>query len=344
MKMETLFAFDKVNYRDCQNGYRGTRNQEYYSGDYTIDAGAVIDVRAERKAVGSYSIIRLRSRTTLHFRRTLSHIREDGTDVAVLWFVKRGRLCIAHQCGHTVAKVGEFAITKSMTPFTIECQPDDEGLHEVLHVIVPAHAFRRLVPREVRTGFCTSAATRDFAIAERILTDVFEDTGDLKEQVSTLLVDSALTVLSEAITDRHSDLPGRQSVSDKRLQDVLKYIDVHLSDPKLSVSTVAAGCGISTRYLSYLLNLHGTPFTTLIWDKRLKAASQWLASAQPRDACISEIAYRSGFKSPAHFSRMFKRAYEMSPRQYRAARMTAPAPAARREPPSLVVDTSKMPH
>lgn len=92
---ETLFVFDKANYQECQNAYRGEKNQEYYLGDYTIEAGSVIDVRAEKKAVGSCSIIRLKSRTRLSFRRSLAHIREDATDVTVLWFVKRGRLSIS---------------------------------------------------------------------------------------------------------------------------------------------------------------------------------------------------------------------------------------------------------
>ncbi len=91
---ETLFAFDERNYLECQSAYRGDRNQEYYLGDYTIKAGSSIDVRADKKAVGSCSIIRLRSETALSFQRSWSHIREDATDVTVLWFVKRGRLSI----------------------------------------------------------------------------------------------------------------------------------------------------------------------------------------------------------------------------------------------------------
>ena len=94
---------------------------------------------------------------------------------------------------------------------------------------------------------------------------------------------------------------------------------MHLSDSKLSIATVAKGCGISPRYLSFLLKLHGTPFSTLVWDKRLKMASGWLSQSKPSDISVSEIAYRVGFKSPAHFSRMFKRVYGMSPCEYRAA-------------------------
>ena len=58
----------------------------------------------------------------MFFRRTRSHIREDATDVAVLWFVKRGRLYITHQSGYSVAKPGDFVVTESMTPFYMECR------------------------------------------------------------------------------------------------------------------------------------------------------------------------------------------------------------------------------
>ena len=316
---ETLFVFDERNYQNCQSAFRGARNQEYYLGDYSIEGGSVIDVRADKKAVGSCSIIRLRSKTRLTFRRSWSHIREDATDVTVLWFVKRGRLCVSHQSGYSVAKAGDFLITKSMTPFFIECQTDDESVHEVLHVVVPTHVLRRFFPYEVRTGFSVSAAGHEFVVAEHILTDVFEDRGELADPTAQLLLDSALSVLSEAIKGRDVRPPVRQSVSDKRLQDVLTFIEIHVSDPKLSITTVAKGCGISHRYLSFLLKVHGTPFSTLIWEKRLKMASRWLCSSKPSEVSVSEIAYRVGFKSPAHFSRMFKRVFKVSPREYRSS-------------------------
>ena len=316
---ETLFVFDKRNYLDCQKGYRGEKNQEYYLGDYTIEAGSVIDVRAERKGVGSYSIIRLRSRTKLRFTRSWTHIREDATDVMVLWFVRGGRLSISHQGGHCEAGPGDFAITKSMSPFTIECHTDGDHMHEVLHVIVPTHVFRRYVPNEVRAGFSVPGKGRELAIAERILTEVFEDSDELAEHVERLLVESALSVVAEAIKDREDCSHVRQSLPDKRLQDVLRFIDLHLSDPNLSTAMVAEACGISPRYLSFLLKQNGTPFSELVWDKRMKIASSWLAKSRPNEISIAEIAFRVGFKSPAHFSRMFKRVFGTGPRAFRAA-------------------------
>jgi AraC-like DNA-binding protein len=319
---ETLFAFDERNYRDCQSGFRGEKKQEYYLGDYWIETGSVIDVRADRKAVGACSIICLTSRTRLFFRRTWSHIREDGTDVTVLWFVRRGRLCVSHQSGHTIARAGDFVVTKSSTPFFIECQPgetgpDEDPVHEVLHVVVPSHVLRSYIPRDVTTGFAVPAGAREFVVAQHILTDLFEDEGALSGPVAQLLVDSALSVLAHAIRQRDTGAPQRLSVSDRRLEDVLRFIENHLSDPALSIVRVARGCGISPRYLSFLLKRHGTPFSTLVWEERLRLSARWLASSKPGEVSVSEIAYKVGFKSSAHFSRMFKRAYGTSPRAWR---------------------------
>ena len=147
---ETLFAFDVRNYQECQKAFRGQKSQEYYLGDYSIEAGSVIDVRADKKAVGSCSIIRLRSRTRLFFKRSWSHIREDATDVTVLWFVKRGTMSVSHPGGYSIARAGDFAITQSMTPFSMECQADEESFISWFRPTCSARAFVTTSPPALR--------------------------------------------------------------------------------------------------------------------------------------------------------------------------------------------------
>lgn len=315
---ETLFEFDNGNYRECQSAYRGDKNQEYYLGDYTIQSNSVVDVRAERKAVGSCSVIQLRSRTGMSFNRRWSHIREDATDVTVLWFVKRGRLLINHQAGRCIASAGEFALTKSLTPFSMECETDSSGVHEVLHVIVPTHEFRQFVPNELQGVFTLPSGIRQLLVAEHLFNTVYDDGDELSACVEQKLIETALTVLAEAFQRMEACHFERQTLADRRLQDVLRFIDKHLSDASLSTVMVAEACGISSRYLSFLLKQQGTPFSKLVWNKRLQAAERWLASTTPGDISIAEIAFRVGFKSPAHFSRMFKREYNKGPREYRS--------------------------
>ena len=309
---ETLFSFDRRNYRDCQARFRGERDQEYYRGDLWIEDATVIDVRAERKAVGPISIIHQRSVTNLSFRRTRQHIREDATDLSILWFVKHGRLAFSNQCGNKVANPGDFAITRSMSPFFIECQVDSDSVHEVLQVTIPTHILRAHIPHDFGTGLFMPAKRPELAIAENILTDVFEDEGLLSDASARLLVDTALTIIGNAVRADETAMPVRQTIADRRLQEVLRFIEVHLSDPQLSTAMVAKGCGISPRYLSFLLRLKGTSFSELVWEQRLEKAKTWLSSSDPRDISISEIAY-----GPAHFSRMFKRVFKVNPREFR---------------------------
>lgn len=314
---DTLFALDKRNYQQCQTLFRGQRDQEYYAGDYWIEDASVIDVRAERKPVGPSSIILLRSATRLFFRRTRQHIRQDATDLSVLWFVKRGGLAISSQCGNRTAHPGDFAITRSMSPFFIECQPDEAGVHEVLHVTVPTHILRAHIPHDLSTGLFMPMDRRELVIAENMLTDLFRDDGDLGADTARTLLDAALTVIGHAVRADETALPARQTVTDRRLEEVLRFIEVHLADPELSTAMVSKGCGISPRYLSSLLRLKGTTFSELVWEQRLEKAKSWLSSSNPRDISISEIAYGVGFKSAAHFSRMFKRVFEINPREFR---------------------------
>lgn len=315
---ETLFAFDNHNYTECQAAYRGTNNQEYYLGEYSIEAGPALDVRADKKTIGACSIIRMRSNTRQNFRRTWQHIREDATDVVVLWFVKSGELRISHPGGNSVARAGDFAISKSMTPFSIECDVDSQAGHEVLHVLVPTHIFRRYIAQDVTTGFATAVRGSGFEISQMIVNRLLEDVSDISEQTAERLLDGALSALADAIKGCDSLVQERLSITDRRLQDVLRYIEKHLSDSTLNTTTVARACGISPRYMSLLLKQNDLSFKELVWDKRLKIAGRWLASTSPNDITIAEVAFRVGFKSPAHFSRMFKRVYRKGPRDYRA--------------------------
>jgi AraC-like DNA-binding protein len=314
---ESLFAYDHRNFRECQQSYRGDANQEYYLGHYSIEPGPVIDVRAERTAAGCCSIIRLRSRNRLSFRRAWCHIQADATDVAVLWFVKRGALRIFHQNGQSLVEAGDFAITHSMTPFFMECRTDAELVHEVLHAVIPTYVFRRFI--SAPTGFCTTTSAPEFSIAERMFTDVFEDRGRMSERSSQLLIDGALSLLHDAIADRDFRQYAKRSLKDRRSDDVMRFIEIHFCDPALSLAQIAKAVGISTRYLSQLLEHRGISFSELVWDKRLQAARERLASPGPSSELVREIAYRVGFKSPAHFSRKFRRAFDMSPQEYRSA-------------------------
>lgn len=315
---ESSVALSHNNYEHNPNFYGGVDLQTSYLGDYSIADGCENDIQVERKAIGSCSIMRVKSKKQLAFNRSWHHIRNDATDVVVLWFVKRGGLRIYHGGKVNTATAGDFAITKSLSPYFIERTLDGHAVHESLNVLVPSHIFRKFIAGDIANGFTVSTDGGLFAIVEHILTEVFTSKDKLTERTETLLLESALSALSDTVQEQKGLTQQKESVSEKRLKTALHFIDLHLSDPKLSNVRVAEACGISPRYLSFLLNKQGLSFADYVKDKRLQVASRWLSSSNPSEITIAEIAFRVGFKSPAHFSRIFKQAYDKGPREFRS--------------------------
>lgn len=100
-------------------------------------------------------------------------------------------------------------------------------------------------------------------------------------------------------------------------------IHEQLADPTLSCERVAAQTGISTRHLARLFALEETLPSRFILEKRLQQARQLLCSSQGVGLDISEIAYRHGFASQAHFARAFKSRFQQTPSEARALGLAA---------------------
>ncbi len=316
---ETLFALDESNYRDCQMLYRGERKREYYDGEFWVDDALPVEVHARKCECGPFTIIETSAATRQFFRRTQKHIRDDATDLSVLWFVRKGLLKYANQSGQTAIGPGEFLLTRSMSPFFIELQPGEEGLHEILHVTLPTHLLRPHLGTEITTSASLARDCGEVELAHRLLSDVFEDEGALSQASALLVVETACKLIGNALSDVAGPSGLRRTVGEQRQVEVLRFIEVHLSDPSLCMAKVSKGCDVSQRYLSLLLQGTGQTFSELVWSKRLEMARDWLARSDPRDIAISEIAYGVGFKSTAHFSRKFKRVYGINPRDFREA-------------------------
>ncbi|MHC5351925.1 helix-turn-helix domain-containing protein [Metapseudomonas furukawaii] len=101
-----------------------------------------------------------------------------------------------------------------------------------------------------------------------------------------------------------------------------RLIAEQLEDPGLNCERVAATLGISPRHLSRLFAQAGGSPSRYIGDKRLERAHNLLRSPLARGLDISEVAYRHGFSSQAHFARCFKARYGCTPSEARHERAT----------------------
>ena len=96
-------------------------------------------------------------------------------------------------------------------------------------------------------------------------------------------------------------------------------IEARLNDVNLSPTRIADANGISIRYLYTLFSQQGETVSGWVRRRRLLRCRAELDGAGT-EASITEIAYRWGFNDSAHFSRLFKASFGMSPTQYRSSR------------------------
>jgi AraC-like DNA-binding protein len=100
-------------------------------------------------------------------------------------------------------------------------------------------------------------------------------------------------------------------------------------DVQLTVSKISAELNISPNYLNRLFATEGTSVMRYLFSQRLKRAEQLLKQTPKYRIQIQEIAFQCGFSSAAHFSRLFKQHYGITPRDALNAAHSADSGAVR---------------
>ena len=98
---------------------------------------------------------------------------------------------------------------------------------------------------------------------------------------------------------------------------VKKYIKKHCDNSELTPEIISQAVGLSVRYMNNLFNTEETSLMRYVAQQRLCLVHSWLSNQRYLHRSITELAIQSGFNNMAHFSRVFKTKYGMSPRQFR---------------------------
>jgi AraC-like DNA-binding protein len=246
-------------------------------------------------------------------RRPVDIARSDEA-YAVFVLQHAGTMIIAQDGREVRLDPGDAAIVDTERPYTLHLAGPNRQI--VLHC--PRHLLRRRL-RSMRAvtaaRIAGSSPTGD--LLGGTLRLLARDRHDLApaqaEAVGRYTLDLVATAL-EATPEAGLDVPSRASAA------LLARIKDHLRDNELDPARIAAAHSISVRHLHRLFHETGQTVGGALREARLERCRADLADPHQRALSVTEIALRWGFNDSAHFSRVFKAQYGLSPRAYRTQR------------------------
>ena len=257
---------------------------------------------------------------TLMEGRGLVHVRGNdastGQNYALLWLTLSGQ---NRPSGSQLAlpRPGEMALLQWEEPAGVIS--DGEFRYLIAHIPISSlHAaastegdmiFGRPIPALVGPGAVLATALRTMAS---------EAGRHANREALAMVLPQFAQLLLRTFEVQHAMPVERPRPSD-HLARIRSYIEAHLTDPELHSAQVARGCSLSNRQFFRAFSSGTESFSCTLRQLRVERACDLiiLYPGMP----IAEIARSTGFKSAAHFCRVFHRSIGTPPTSYRRNQM-----------------------
>jgi AraC family transcriptional activator of tynA and feaB len=329
--MQILYTYSGRDVAESRRTLANMVHSEFTDGDVEVEQ-PVGEVRSFiRKGLAQpIQLLRSINGTGISFRRGWHHIHSRKAAVRLLYFIYQGELQVVNSGGSYTVNPGQCGLINADEPFYTRCVVGDRGSFECALAVVPEYLVLSHMPwaNSLNTAFEVGAGQRQ--VVTGLLNLLCFEGDHMSPRTAEPLAEAFLQSISDSVGDRIASCAPSSSLVDKRFADIQACIQKYLTCADLTCDRVAAHCGISPRYLCYVLKANNTSFSDLLWSRRLPKAREWLISESFQHHPIHKIATMTGFKSAAHFSRMFKAAYSASPKEYRAKHASAQTEASAR--------------
>lgn len=243
-------------------------------------------------------------------RRNSQHLSRLDKDCYYLQFLHSGSLTVLQRGESLVSNAARGAIFSATEQYELHCA----GEVRSFYLELPHDDFARRFPSEKIPVSCAIDSTRGLGrIATEFCTMLSTESTHLAEPMRGPLGTQLMDMLALTLLNADAEASGGESsIRAARLRMIKLWIDEHIGDPELTLERIAAGNGISLRYLHQLFQNEDRSVSEWIWDRRLQLCYDEIAKGDGR--LLTSIAFGHGFNSSAHFSRMFRAKYGVSPR------------------------------
>ncbi|WP_334628783.1 helix-turn-helix domain-containing protein [Micromonospora sp. CPCC 205539] len=258
---------------------------------------------------------------SLDSTRSARLVRQSAPEYYQLALPTVGESRLIQDRRETAVKASEFTFLDTARPHVASQAAGERKLAETITVMIP-HSALPLSPDQVRRLLASSIPANEGFGA--LLAQFLRRVGAHPEQhqpaealrLGGIVLDLVSATLARQL-DVEQALPAEVRRHALRVR-VLAFIEQNLPDRELTPSSVAGAHHISLRTLNRLFEGESMTVAEIIRHRRLDRCQRDLTSPLAAHQPIYVIAARWGFPDKAHFTRLFRSTYGLSPQQYRS--------------------------
>ncbi|WP_020673318.1 helix-turn-helix domain-containing protein [Amycolatopsis nigrescens] len=224
--------------------------------------------------------------------------------------------CLVQQDGREASLTpGDLAIYDTSRPYTVIFQDTCQMLTLMFprrNLHLPADRLADITASRVSGRHSVGA------LLSPLLFNLVSRMDEIDGAQSLRLADNVVDMVATLFAGELGEDPAKIAVGQRCLTLRVKaFIEAHLDDTDLTPGTIAAAMHISTGYLHKLFRREHTTVSRWIRERRLEHCRRDLRDPGQAELAVSSVAAHWGFIDAAHFSRLFKAAYGLPPREYR---------------------------
>jgi AraC-like DNA-binding protein len=271
--------------------------------------------RMRRSELGSLRLIEVTAEPHTAYR-TAHLVRAAPADCYKLGLQLRGTSVLIQDGREALLRPGDFSLYDTDRPYTLAFSEPHRSL-----VLVFPRDMLGLPPGKLATLTATRLPGEAGGVATLIgpfLGQVVTLLDDVGNTAGVRLAGNVLDLLSTVLAERlDATVPDPDLGHRALMVQITAYIEAQLADPELSPTQIAAAHHISLRQLHKLFHASGTTVSGWVRARRLERCGHDLRDTRWSSRPVGAIGARWGYPDPAHFSRLFKATFGVSPRDYR---------------------------
>lgn len=245
--------------------------------------------------------------------RTASGIAAGGSGYFKLNMLLSGSGILIQDGKEVLIRPGDLALYDTSRPYSLMF---DDAVSNLVMMFPKDHLRLPTTLVEQLTAVSLSDECGLSSMVTSLLQQVPTTITSLRLHTRRHIAQSGLDLLDALLSTVSGVDIGAGDPRQMQLEKIYRHIDANLAED-LTPGSIAAAHFMSTRHLHDLFTDTDTTVSALVRDRRLERCRSDLLDPKLSRRTIASIAAECGFLDPAHFSRVFRARFGVSPSEMR---------------------------